>query len=183
MTDLILAVMVVGAVITFGTLISVGNERQRRAIDTLHQAYKQWAIQDLRLKRGIVSNQMQIEDITVWLSKTTSLAFARKTIIMDYQLHTTPIATIEFQDAELGKTIIYTLEPPDALSLMLKKKRRILGGELRSNPIFQIGKKTRAVELSILNAGEMFDIELPVAWKALTGQVTESQTLWAYTLS
>ena len=52
MTDLFLAVVVIGAVIAFGALISVGNERQRQAIDALHQAYKQWAVQDLRLKRG-----------------------------------------------------------------------------------------------------------------------------------
>ena len=64
MTDLLLAVVVVGAVIAFGALISVGNERQRSAIDTLHQAYKQWAVQDLRLKRGTVSAQTRIEDLT-----------------------------------------------------------------------------------------------------------------------
>ena len=36
MNDLFLAVIVVGAVIAFGALISVGNERQKRAIDALH---------------------------------------------------------------------------------------------------------------------------------------------------
>jgi hypothetical protein len=41
MTDLLLAVVVVRAVIAFGGLISIGNERQGHAIDTLHQAYKQ----------------------------------------------------------------------------------------------------------------------------------------------
>ncbi len=57
MNDLILAIIVIGAVIAFGALVSVGNERQRRAIDALHHAYKQWALQDLRLKRGTVSAQ------------------------------------------------------------------------------------------------------------------------------
>ncbi len=69
MTDVLLAVVVVGAVVAFGALISVGNERQRRAIEALHQAYKQWAVQDLRLKRGTVSTQTRIEDPTVWLTK------------------------------------------------------------------------------------------------------------------
>ena len=109
MNDLFLAIVVVGAVIAFGALISVGNERQRRAIDALHQAYKQWAVQDLRLKRGTVSAQIRIEDLTAWLTKATSLAFGRKTIVMDYQLHNAPVTTVEFHDAEVGNTVICAL--------------------------------------------------------------------------
>jgi len=182
MTDWFLAVVVVGAIISFGALISVGNERQRRAIDALHQAYKQWAVQDLRLKRGTVSAQTRIEDLTAWLTKATSLAFGRRTIVMDYQLHNTAVTTVEFHDAEVGKTVVCTLESPDVLKTILKKKRPVLRGELRSNPIFRVGRKTPAVELSMLNAGSMFDVELPIVWNTLTGQVTESDTLWAYIL-
>ena len=182
MTDLFLAVTVVAAIIAFGALISVGNERQRRAIDTLHQAYKQWAVQDLRLKRGVASTQTRIEDLTAWLTKTTSLSFGRKTIVMDYQIHNSPVNTVEFHDAEVGKTIICTLESPEALKSILKKKRAVLRGELRSNPIFRIGRKTPAVELSMLNAGVLFDVELPIAWHTLTGQAAEADTLWAYIL-
>lgn len=36
MTDLLLAAVVLGAVMAFGALISIGNERQRRAIDAIH---------------------------------------------------------------------------------------------------------------------------------------------------
>lgn len=182
MTDLLLAAVVVGAIVAFGALISVGNERQRRAIVALHRAYKQWAVQDLRLKRGTVTAQTRIEDLTAWLTKSTSLALGRKTMVMDYQLHQAPVTTVEFHDAEAGNTVICTLEPPDTLLPILKKKRPVLRGELRSNPAFRVGRKTPAVELSMLNAGSMFDIELPVAWNSLTGQITESDTLWAYIL-
>jgi hypothetical protein len=180
MTDLFLAIAVVGAIIAFGALISVGNERQRRAIDELHQAYKQWAVQDLRLKRGTVSSHTQIQDITAWLTRVTSLALGRRTSMLDYQLHLAPLPTVEFHDAELGNTIIGTLESPRVLLSMLRKKSTPFRSELRANPIFRIGKKTMAVELSILNAGEMFDVELPAAWNTLTGQVTESDKLWIY---
>jgi hypothetical protein len=183
MTDLFLAIVVVGAIITFGALITVGNERQRRAIDALHQAYKQWAMQDLRLKRGTVSAQIRIEDLNAWLTKTASLAFGHKTNVMNYQFHNAPVATIEFHDAEVDVTVVCALESPEVLIPMLKKKRAGLRGELRTNPLFRIGKKTRSVELSILNSGTMFDIELPVVWNRLTGQVTESDTLWAYILN
>jgi hypothetical protein len=171
----------IGAVIAFGALISAGNERQRRAIDALHRAYKQWAVQDLRLKRGTISTQIRIDDLTSWLTKVTSLAFGRKTIVMDFQLHTGPVNTIVFHDAAMGNTIVCTLEPP-ATVLLSKRKRSVLRGELRSNPLFHISRKTPAVELSVLNAGAMFDLELPVAWKSLTDQNTQADTLWAYIL-
>jgi hypothetical protein len=183
MTDLFLAVVVVGAVIAFGALISVGNERQRRAIDALHQAYKQWAVQDLRLKRGTVSAQIRIEDLTAWLTKVISLGFGRKAIVMDYQVHNAPVTTVEFHDAEVGTTVLCTLESPDVLLPMLRKKRQVLRGELHSNPLYLVGRKTTAVELSMLNAGAMFDVQLPVAWNSLTGQVTESDTLWVYIIN
>jgi hypothetical protein len=180
MTDLLLAMVVVAAIVAFGALISVGNERQRRAIDALHQAYKQWAVQDLRLKRGTVSAQTRIEDITAWLTKVTSLALGRKTNVMDYQLHHNPIPTIEFQDTELGCTILCTLEAPSTLLPMLRKKSPGIRGELRTNPVFRVGRKSLAVELSMLNAGTMFDVELPLVWNMLTDQVIESGTLWVY---
>jgi hypothetical protein len=183
MTDLFLAVIVIGTVIAFGALISVGNERQRWAIESLHRAYKQWAVQDLRLKRSTVSAQTRVEDVTAWLTKVTSLAFDRKTNVMDYQIHNAPVTAIEFHDAELGNTVICMLQSPEVLIPMLRKKSSVLRSEVRSNPIFRIGKKTTAVELSILNAGTVFGIELPVAWRTMTDQVTNSDTLWAYILN
>ncbi len=52
MIDYLLALTVIIALIVFGTLISVGNERQRKAIDSISQQTQAWAIEDLRLKRG-----------------------------------------------------------------------------------------------------------------------------------
>jgi hypothetical protein len=180
MTDLLLAVVVIGTVIAFGVPISIGNERQRQAIDALHQAYKQWAVQDLRLKRGVISSQVRIDDLPAWLTKTTSLAFGRKTDVMDCQVHNTPVAAVEFREAESGATVVFALESPQVLMSMLKKKRSAIRGNLGSNPLFQVTKKMPAVELSILNAGMMFDLELPVEWNRLTGQATQADVVWAY---
>lgn len=181
MNDILLAVVVIAAVVAFGALISVGNERQRRAIDALHQAYKQWAVQDLRLKRGTVSAQTHIPDLTAWLTRVTSLAFGYKTTVLDYQIHSDPISAVEFHDGR--NTIVCTIESPGVLLPMLRKKRSALRGELRSNPIFRLNRKTPAVELSMLNAGSMFDIEAPVAWNTMTAQQSETDTLWVYILS
>jgi hypothetical protein len=53
---------------------------------------------------------------------------------------------------------------------------------LSTNPVFRVGRSTPALEMSMLNAGAMFDVELPIAWSQLTGQVTGSHTLWVYIL-
>jgi hypothetical protein len=180
MTDLLLAIVVIGAVIAFGALISIGNERQRHAIDNLHHAYKQWAVQDLRLKRGVISSQIRIDDLTAWLTKTTSLAFGCQTDVIDCQVHNVPVATVEFREAASGATVVFALESPQLLMPMLKKKHSAIRGNLGSNPLLRVGKKTPVVELSILNAGMMFDIELPVAWNKLTGQETQADVVWAY---
>lgn len=181
-TELLLTVAVVASVLFFGALITRGNERQRRAIDRLHTAYKQWAVQDLRLKRGMAGNQIKIEDRTAWLRKVTAQAFGRETLVMDFYKHESPVVSVEFLDASTGSTVVCALESPDEVKAIVKKKRPTIAGDLRTNPIFRFGKKTHAVELSLLNAGMLFDLELPVAWDAFTGRTTEAGTLWAYIL-
>lgn len=180
--DFFLSIVVIAAVVIFGALISVGNERQRKAIDKLHVAYKQWAIQDLRLKRGTAASQIQINDLQGWLTKATTLGFGHKTTVMGIQKHESPIATLEMHDSETGKTLVCVIETPDTVVNLLKRRKSVIRGDLRSNPLFRVGKKTPVVELSMLNAGSLFDVELPVAWKMLTGDVTESGSLWAYML-
>ena len=182
-SDLLLTVAVVAAVIFFGALITRGNERQRQAIDKLHAAYKQWAVHDLRIKRGVASNQIKIEDLTAWLRKITAQAFGRETIVLDFYKHESPVVSVEFHEGLTGKTVLLALESPEEVKTILKQKRPTIAGDLRTNPIFRLGKKTSAVELSLLNAGMLFDLELPIAWDTLTGHNTESGTLWAYILN
>jgi len=181
-SELLLTVAVVASVIFFGALITRGNERQRMSIDKLHSAYKQWAMHDLRIKRGVAGSQIKIEDLTAWLKKVTARAFGRETIVLDYFKHESPIVSIEFHDASSGNTVVCALESPDEVKNILKKKRPTIAGDLRINPIFKFGKTTPVVELSLLNAGMLFDLELPVAWDAFTGRKTEAGTLWAYIL-
>lgn len=181
-SDLLLTVAVVASVVFFGALITRGNERQRRSIDKLHAAYKQWAMHDLRIKRGVASNQIKIDDLTAWLRKVTAQAFGRETIVLDFYKHESPVVSVEFHDAATGHTVLCALESPDEVKAILKKKRPTIAGDLRTNPIFRLGKKTPAVELSLLNAGVLFDLELPIAWDAFTGRTTEVGTLWAYIL-
>ncbi len=117
-----------------------------------------------------MSSQIRVDDLTAWLTKAISLAFGRKTDVMDCQVHNTPVAAVEFREAESGATVVFALESPQALMPILKQKRSAIRCNLGSNPLFQLTKKTPVVELSVLNAGMMFDMELPVAWNRLQGR-------------
>ena len=58
MLDILFALAVLAAVIIFGALISMGNERQRRAIDGLReQAAGQLDRVDAAIERGIACEQ------------------------------------------------------------------------------------------------------------------------------
>ena len=125
--------------------------------------------------------QTQIPDLTAWLTKIASMAFGYKTAVMDYQIHSDPVSAVEFHEGT--SIVVSTLEAPAKLIPILQKKRSSVLGKLRLNPLFRVGRRTPGFELSMLNAGAMFDLELPVAWNILTAQLTEAGTLWAYILS
>ena len=52
MFETIMFLSVLAAVLFFGVLISIGNERQRKAIDGIREQAARWAETDIRLKRA-----------------------------------------------------------------------------------------------------------------------------------
>jgi hypothetical protein len=50
------------------------------------------------------------------------------------------------------------------------------------HPLLPLRRGLVVTELNILNTTPLFDLELPIAWKKLTGgQDTLADQLWAYT--
>ena len=84
--EILLAMVVVSAVIFFGALISIGNERQRKAIDDLREQVVLWSLQDLKIKREQLALDMKVEDPLGWLSKITKNAcgFTSELQLVDY---------------------------------------------------------------------------------------------------
>jgi len=72
--EMILALVVVIAVIIFGALISIGNERQRRALDSIREQTALWALQDLRLKREKLARDINVDDPLKWLNTVVTRA-------------------------------------------------------------------------------------------------------------
>ena len=93
-----------------------------------------------------------------------------------------PVALV-FAIGETGdKAVFSPLSPIDIQRLQKERKSR-LSQYSQTNPVFAIPWNTAVYEISILNAGPRFDLELQSAWASLTGQnIEQINRLWLYVL-
>lgn len=166
--DAVFAILVLGAVIFFGALISAGNERQRKALEGIREQAAQWAMQDLRLKREQLAREVKVEDPVAWLNQVVAKVYGEN----------------------LGLTVTEVFDNPQALVCTTKDGRKVIFSpvsldEIRQNQygkhskLYRIGKihpllglyqKTKQFEITMLNSTFLFDLELTIAWPKLTGQ-------------
>lgn len=181
MIDYLLAFTVLIALIVLGALISVGNERQRKAIDSISRQTQAWAIEDLRLKRGQVEANISIDNPIAWLNTAVSRMLGRETQLSAPEITESPLA-VSFVDHYSGETLIFSLLSPKVLRKLAKEKRSELSKRTNQHPLIPWRKSISSFEMTILNAGIRFDLELPMAWKDIAKEKTNSEKLWAYIL-
>lgn len=181
MIDYLLALTVIIALIVFGALISVGNERQRKAIDSISRQTQAWAIEDLRLKRGQVEANISIDNPIAWLNTAASRVLGQQTQFSTPEITENPFA-LSFIDLYSGKTLIFSLLSPKDLRALSREKRSELSKRTNQHPLIPWRKGIASHEMTILNAGIRFDLELPVAWQAITKEQANNEKLWVYIL-
>ena len=174
--EMILALVVVIAVIIFGALISMGNERQRRAIDGLREQVVLWAMQDLTIKREKLAREVKVDDPLVWLNSVVTRVTGNKIVLeMDEFFDEPPALVCRSRDGD--KIVITPLSPAILLDKGQRKRARLNQITL-SNPLFSLPKGTSTYEISVLNGGMLFDLELPFVWEVLTGQHVDQIGRW-----
>lgn len=182
--EILLAIVVASAVIFFGALISMGNERQRRAIDGLRDQVVLWAVQDLKIKREHLARNVQVSDPLVWLNKATSNVMGYDLQLQIVEAFDQPKALVCSSGTESGGTriILSPLSPAEIRRLKSSKQNR-LSQFADHNPLWFLTRDAIIHELSVLNGGYLFDLELMQVWKSLTHQdLQETGRLWIYTL-
>ncbi len=180
MIDYLVALPVFAAVVVFGALIVIGNERQKRELARIREVEEQWAEQDLRIKRGKAARETKIEDPVAWLNTAVSKAIEEPVFLTAKELHANPDA-LEFVDSESGRKFTFVLLPPGHIRKLAKKRQRSKSARLgAAHPLLSLHRGTEIVELNMLNGGLLLDLELPHAWHALTGQETTAERLWMY---
>ncbi len=181
--EIILAIVVASAVIFFGALISNGNERQRKAIDGLREQVVLWAVQDLKIKRVHLAQTVQVHDPLDWLNKTASRVCGYDLKLQILEMFDEPQSLICTSGDGNIRVVFSPLSPPDILRLKSGKQGR-LSQFAGQNPLLSLPWDVNVHELSILNGGHLFDLELSLAWKELTGQQLEfTQRFWIYEYS
>lgn len=179
--EIILAIVVAFAVIFFGALISMGNERQRKAIDGLREQVVLWAMQDLKIKREIMARDVQVDNPLGWLNRIA-------TIVCGYDLKLQITESIDEPrtliciSGDRGRQVVFTTSSPQEIDHLRKEKRnRLAQYSTPLIPFLSLPNNTKTYEISSLNAGIMFDLELPLAWKGLTGKKIENTNrVWMY---
>lgn len=181
--EIILAIVVAAAVIFFGALISVGNERQRQAIDGLREQVVLWAVQDLKIKREHLSRAVQVPDPVGWLNKAASKVYGCDLKLQVLEVFDEPQALLCSAGDGGARVIFSPLSPADLRRIKNGKQNR-LSQFAGNQPLLFLPKNVAFHELSILNEGHLFDLELDLVWRALTGRSLElANRLWMYEIS
>ena len=178
--ELLLALAVITAVIIFGALISLGNERQRRALDELCEQVVLWAIQDLRIKRERLARDVRVDDPLGWLSHTTEKILGSGVNLKVVEFFQDPPVLVCSNENENHRVIFSTLSPDEVKGLRNARKNRLANPGI-DNPLMSMRGKVVEYQLSTLNCGFLFDAEFELAWKGITGHsAAKTDRLWMY---
>lgn len=177
--EMVLALVVVIAVIIFGALISMGNERQRRALDDIREQTALWASQDLRLKREKLAREVKVDDPVKWLNMVVTRACGESLDFTVTEVFDTP-QTLVCMDENSQRVLVSLASPADIRRMKQERKSKLLGVS-NDHPLFNLPQKVEQVNISILNGGILFDLELPEAWELLSGmKITGIDKVWVY---
>ncbi|MBK7317711.1 hypothetical protein [Candidatus Villigracilis affinis] len=178
--EIILAVVMASAVIFFGALISMGNERQRRAIDGLREQVVLWAVQDLKIKREHLAQTVQVPDPINWVNKVVTRVYGQDLNLKVVEVFENPHALLCNSQND-GTNVVFTSFSPTEIKALKRAKKNRLLQIIDGNPLLLLPRNAAAFEFSILNSGILFDLELPLAWKGLTGNdLDEMNSIWMY---
>jgi hypothetical protein len=178
--EIILAIVVGLAVIFFGALISMGNERQRKSIDNLREQVVLWAMQDLRLKRERLARDVHVDDPLGWLIKVAGKVSGLDTNLQIIDYFDEPHALL-CMSGNQDTNILFSLMSPKEIKRFKREQRSRLSQFGKNNPLLSLPRGASVYEISVLNSGILFDLELHLAWKGLTGQnIEQSERLWMY---
>jgi len=176
---MILALVVVIAVIIFGALISMGNERQRRALDGIREQTALWASQDLRIKREKLAREVKVDNPVKWLNMVVAKACGVSLDLTVTEVFDTP-QTLVCMDENSQRVVISLASPADIRRMKRERKNKLLSAS-NDHPLLNLPQRVKKINISILNGGILFDLELPMAWEMLSSmKVIDIDKLWIY---
>ena len=176
----IFAVVVVIAIIALGAIISVGNERQRKALEGIRKEIEGWTVEDLRMKRAQAACEIVVENPQEWLERTAAHVFGANPEMGRPEVWRSDGVSAITAPASGGRTLVFTPVPANRF---VKAAKARSSSRLTGATVAILGKNPRRVpvsECSILSHGSFFDLEATQVWQKLTGEDLAVDRLWLF---
>lgn len=178
--DIFLAILVLFAILLLGVLISIGNERQRKAIDGIREQAESWAEQDIVIKREKLARQINIGEPAAWLEKTAAAtlgAAVKVATVTPWRKNGLTALVCLCQD---GRRLVFSPAQRKAFldAASVKSKGALASAE--SGPLGDKLKRIPSYDLSVVTSGMFFDIEAGQVWQSLTGEHLPAPRLTMY---
>jgi hypothetical protein len=175
--EIFLATIILASVLLIGLLISIGNERQRNELCNLRKQIESWAIENLRNQRTRMLQETRVEDPLAWLNRTAISVLGIDPHLQGVQQVHNPDG-IQVWSAD-GDRLLFSLHAPAVFRTASKSRagRKLQAG---GHPLLPYDRRTVVYDLSALTTGTQFDVELGIAWKALSGHEVQESHLWLY---
>ncbi len=180
MLEITFACAILVVLVALGAMISMGNERQRKALQGLREQVQAWTEQDIRLKREKLSREIVVEDPRAWIETTAARLLGSLpglTTLTPWECEGGQALVGLCKD---GRRLVFTPVPQAKFLQMVGANRK---GKLAQMDVTILGdnpKRTPVYELSVVNAGLFFDLEDNQVWTQITGQQLVADHLWMY---
>ena len=159
-------------------------ERQRNAIDQLREQGTSLGYSGSATKKGKAgATFLKMDDPQNWLSNLASRICGYGLSLHVVEAFDEPPALLCIP-ADGQCTIVFTSLSPSYITSNWRSKRNRLEKFMGHNPLLSLPRNVSIYELSALNSGVLFDLELEAAWKELTGHsLKHTGRLWLYRYS
>lgn len=166
--EILLTTILLAALLFLGLLISMGNERQRKAIDGLRNQVESWTEQDIKIKREKLAREITVPEALGWLESVSAAALGqppRLLSVSPWQKDNLVALVGVCQD---GRRLVFTPVPRKRLLDALKEKKSVLAG-VSGTLLGDKPPKAPFWELSVVSSGMFFDIEANQVWQSVLG--------------
>jgi hypothetical protein len=148
-------------------------------LDGIREQAALWASQDLRIKREKLAREVKVDDPVKWLNMVVTRACGESLDLTVTEVFDTP-QTLVCMDENFRRVLVSMASPIDIHRIKRERKNKLLRVS-NGHPLLNLPQKMEQVEISILNGGILFDLELPVAWEMLSGiKATGIDKVWVY---
>ncbi|HEX2994627.1 MAG TPA: hypothetical protein VHP14_07380 [Anaerolineales bacterium] len=124
-------------------------------------------MEDLRIKREGLARDVRVDDPLGWFSKTASKISGNDLQLQVIETFDDPPALV-FEATNCFRKLVFTPTHPSQIRRMCRERHGRLSQYTNQNPLFSVARKAQVYELSLLNSGILFDLELSLAWKGLS---------------